>query len=175
MAETFELMRVCTVGGNAVSAFLSWRLQATNACDVTLVWKSGFEAVSQYGISFRSASFGNERFKPRHGKSTPFRGLQVPALSTTCALTCQTACSCTNTRECIPIQRRCLRLRHTMHQGSSRYLRSCLCNRLCCHATAHMYPNQHNHLFGRRSCNRRAVPDQCCPVARFKCRTYATW
>ena len=45
--------RVCTVGGNAVSAFLSWRLSATNACDVTLVWKSGFEAVSQYGISFR--------------------------------------------------------------------------------------------------------------------------
>jgi hypothetical protein len=41
------------VGGNAVSAFLSWRLQATNACDVTLVWKSGFEAVSQYGISFK--------------------------------------------------------------------------------------------------------------------------
>ncbi|KAJ1335981.1 2-dehydropantoate 2-reductase [Microdochium nivale] len=71
MAETFELMRVCTVGGNAVSAFLSWRLQATNACDVTLVWKSGFEAVSQYGISFRSASFGNERFKPRHVVQTP--------------------------------------------------------------------------------------------------------
>lgn len=43
----------CTVGGNAVSAFLSWRLQATNACDVTLVWKNGFESVSQYGISFR--------------------------------------------------------------------------------------------------------------------------
>lgn len=44
---------VCTVGGNAVSAFLSWRLSATNACDVTLVWKSGYDAVSQYGISFR--------------------------------------------------------------------------------------------------------------------------
>ena len=41
------------VGGNAVSAFLSWRLQATNACDVTLVWKNGYENVSQYGISFR--------------------------------------------------------------------------------------------------------------------------
>jgi hypothetical protein len=46
---------VCAVGGNAVSAFLSWRLSATNACDVTLVWKSGYEAVSQYGISFRYA------------------------------------------------------------------------------------------------------------------------
>jgi len=80
---------VCAVGGNAVSAFLSWRLSATNACDVTLVWKSGFDAVSQYGISFkyvaanccfpsinadesfRSSTFGNERFKPRHGMACP--------------------------------------------------------------------------------------------------------
>jgi hypothetical protein len=45
--------KVCAVGGNAVSAFLSWRLSATNACDVTLVWKSGFDAVSQYGITFK--------------------------------------------------------------------------------------------------------------------------
>ncbi|KAK4569566.1 hypothetical protein LTR86_003329 [Recurvomyces mirabilis] len=67
-----ELMqRVCTVGGNAVSAFLSWRLSATNACDVTLVWKSGYEAVSQYGVSFRSSKFGNERFKPRHVVRSP--------------------------------------------------------------------------------------------------------
>ena len=43
----------CVVGGNSVSAFLSWRLSATNACDVTLVWKSGYENVAQYGISFR--------------------------------------------------------------------------------------------------------------------------
>ena len=54
MEEDFELMNVVTVGGNAVSAFLSWRLQATNACDVTLVWKSGFDHVAQYGISFKS-------------------------------------------------------------------------------------------------------------------------
>lgn len=47
------LTRVCVVGGNAVSAFLSWRLQATNSCDVTLVWKSGYESVAQYGVSFR--------------------------------------------------------------------------------------------------------------------------
>lgn len=51
--ESGLLLNVCIVGGNAVSAFLSWRLQATNACDVTLVWKSGFDAVSQYGISFK--------------------------------------------------------------------------------------------------------------------------
>jgi hypothetical protein len=47
------LIQVCVVGGNAVSAFLSWRLQATNACDVTLVWKSGYDAVSQFGITFK--------------------------------------------------------------------------------------------------------------------------
>ncbi|KAI1088936.1 ApbA-domain-containing protein [Rostrohypoxylon terebratum] len=69
--EESELMRICVVGGNAVSAFLSWRLQATNACDVTLVWKSGFEAVYQYGISFKSDAFGNERFKPRRVVRTP--------------------------------------------------------------------------------------------------------
>ncbi|KAF4124598.1 Ketopantoate reductase [Geosmithia morbida] len=69
--EDSELMRICSVGGNSVSAFLSWRLQATNACDVTLVWKSGFEHVSQYGISFKSQSFGNERFKPRRVVRNP--------------------------------------------------------------------------------------------------------
>ncbi|KAI0152963.1 ketopantoate reductase PanE/ApbA-domain-containing protein [Xylariaceae sp. FL1272] len=74
--DEYELMRVCTVGGNAVSAFLSWRLQATNACDVTLVWKSGFESVHQFGISFKSPSFGNERFKPRHVVRTPEESTQ---------------------------------------------------------------------------------------------------
>lgn len=54
----FQMVRrtnwcVMSVGGNAVSAFLSWRLQATNACDVTLVWKSGYETVAQYGISIK--------------------------------------------------------------------------------------------------------------------------
>ncbi|ODH44937.1 hypothetical protein ACO22_00560 [Paracoccidioides brasiliensis] len=57
-------LRILSVGGNAISAFLSWRLQATKSCDVTLVWKSGFDAVSQYGIIFRSKLFGIERFKP---------------------------------------------------------------------------------------------------------------
>ncbi|KAI9891916.1 MAG: hypothetical protein M1814_002301 [Vezdaea aestivalis] len=66
-----RITRVFIVGGNAVSAFLSWRLQCTNACDVTLVWKSGFETVSQYGITFKSKLFGNERFKPRHVVRTP--------------------------------------------------------------------------------------------------------
>lgn len=64
-------LRILSVGGNAISAFLSWRLQATTSCDVTLVWKQGFEAVSQYGVSFKSKAFGNERFKPRHVVRTP--------------------------------------------------------------------------------------------------------
>lgn len=48
-----QLTNVVAVGGNAISAFLSWRLSATNACDVTLVWKNGFDAVAQYGLSFK--------------------------------------------------------------------------------------------------------------------------
>jgi hypothetical protein len=51
--QTQQLTNICVVGGNAVSAFMSWRLSATNACDVTLVWKNGFENVSQYGLSFK--------------------------------------------------------------------------------------------------------------------------
>ncbi|KAK5239710.1 hypothetical protein LTR40_014313, partial [Exophiala xenobiotica] len=66
-----ELRRCCVVGGNAVSAFLSWRLQATNACDVTLVWKANYQTVAQYGVSFKSQMFGNERFKPRYVVQTP--------------------------------------------------------------------------------------------------------
>ncbi|KAB8337092.1 hypothetical protein FH972_021396 [Carpinus fangiana] len=70
-------LRILSVGGNAVSAFLSWRLQATNACDVTLVWKAGFESVSQYGISFKSSAFGNERFKPHAVVRTPEEASQT--------------------------------------------------------------------------------------------------
>lgn len=51
--DVMVLTKFCIVGGNAISAFLSWRLQATTSCDVTLVWKQGFEAVSQYGVSFK--------------------------------------------------------------------------------------------------------------------------
>jgi 2-dehydropantoate 2-reductase len=71
MAPAVPRLRILSVGGNAVSAFLSWRLQATNACDVTLVWKSGFDSVHQYGISFKSALYGNERFKPHSVVRTP--------------------------------------------------------------------------------------------------------
>ncbi|KAF2749185.1 hypothetical protein M011DRAFT_327956 [Sporormia fimetaria CBS 119925] len=64
MAPSVPRLRILSVGGNGTSAFLSWRLQATNACDVTLVWKNGFDSVAQYGISFKSTLYGNERFKP---------------------------------------------------------------------------------------------------------------
>ncbi|KIV77021.1 hypothetical protein PV11_08861 [Exophiala sideris] len=71
MAPSPPRLRILSVGGNAVSAFLSWRLQATNACDVTLVWKANHQTVAQYGISFKSQLFGNERFKPRFVVQTP--------------------------------------------------------------------------------------------------------
>ncbi|GAM89639.1 hypothetical protein ANO11243_076780 [Dothideomycetidae sp. 11243] len=74
-----QLMQVLSVGGNAVSAFLSWRLSATNACDVTLVWKAGFETVAQYGITFKSSNkaLGQERFKPRQVVRTPDEAAQT--------------------------------------------------------------------------------------------------
>jgi hypothetical protein len=66
-----KLMKFCVVGGNAVSAFLSWRLQATNSCDVTLVWKSGFDAVAQYGVSFRYTLLARPRGSPGYD-ANPF-------------------------------------------------------------------------------------------------------
>ncbi|KAF2810029.1 uncharacterized protein BDZ99DRAFT_520121 [Mytilinidion resinicola] len=77
MAPAPPRLRILSVGGNSVSAFLSWRLQATNACDVTLVWKSGYESVAQYGITFKSAMFGNERFKPHAVVKTPEDAAQL--------------------------------------------------------------------------------------------------
>lgn len=78
MAPTPPRLKILSVGGNAVSAFLSWRLSATNACDVTLVWKAGFETVAQYGITFKSSNkaLGQERFKPRQVVRTPDEAAQ---------------------------------------------------------------------------------------------------
>ncbi|TKX21458.1 ketopantoate reductase-like protein 1 [Elsinoe australis] len=79
MAPTPPRLKILSVGGNAVSAFLSWRLSATNACDVTLVWKSGFDTVAQYGITFKSSNkaLGQERFKPRSVVRTPEEAAQT--------------------------------------------------------------------------------------------------
>ncbi|PWW78392.1 hypothetical protein C7212DRAFT_182830 [Tuber magnatum] len=71
MAPAAPRLRILSVGSNPVSAFLSWRLQATHACDVTLVWKSGFDSVSRYGISFKSKKYGNERFRLHSVVRTP--------------------------------------------------------------------------------------------------------
>ncbi|KAF8540212.1 ketopantoate reductase PanE/ApbA C terminal-domain-containing protein [Trichophaea hybrida] len=78
MAPSTPRLRVLSVGGNPLSAFLSWRLQATHSCDVTLVWKTTYETVSQYGISFKSSKFGNERFKPHAVVRTPEEAGTMP-------------------------------------------------------------------------------------------------
>ncbi|KAG0642430.1 ketopantoate reductase PanE/ApbA-domain-containing protein [Tuber brumale] len=78
MAPAAPRLRILSVGSNPVSAFLSWRLQATHACDVTLVWKSGFDSVSQYGISFKSNKYGNERFKLHSVVRTPEEAATSP-------------------------------------------------------------------------------------------------
>ncbi|BFZ64220.1 hypothetical protein YB2330_005359 [Saitoella coloradoensis] len=59
-----DKLRILSVGSNAISAFYSWRLQASNACETTLVWRSTFEAVQSFGITFKSQAFGTDRFKP---------------------------------------------------------------------------------------------------------------
>lgn len=78
MPPSTPRLRVLSVGGNPLSAFLSWRLQTTQSCDVTLVWKTTFESVAQYGISFKSTKFGNERFKPYSVVRTPEEAGTMP-------------------------------------------------------------------------------------------------
>jgi hypothetical protein len=55
------------VGSNAVSAFYSWRLASSKACEVTVVWRRNWQAVQDYGIAFQSVFFGSERWKPARG------------------------------------------------------------------------------------------------------------
>jgi hypothetical protein len=59
------------VGSNAVSAFYSWRLASSKACEVTVVWRRNWQAVQDYGIAFQSLYFGSERWKPAHGPRPP--------------------------------------------------------------------------------------------------------
>ncbi|KAG5520105.1 hypothetical protein PMAC_001181 [Pneumocystis sp. 'macacae'] len=59
-----SLVHILSVGSNPISAFFSWRLQSSNACKITLVWRNHFDAVSSYGISFKSDAYGSERFRP---------------------------------------------------------------------------------------------------------------
>ncbi|KAJ8097544.1 ketopantoate reductase PanE/ApbA C terminal-domain-containing protein [Lipomyces tetrasporus] len=57
-------LKVLSVGSNPISAFLSWRLTASNATDVSLVWKSQYDIVYNYGVSFKSDQLGTQRFRP---------------------------------------------------------------------------------------------------------------
>ncbi|KAK9384884.1 ketopantoate reductase PanE/ApbA C terminal-domain-containing protein [Lipomyces mesembrius] len=57
-------LKVLSIGSNPTCAFLSWRLTASNATDVSLVWKSQFDIVYNYGVSFKSDQLGSQRFRP---------------------------------------------------------------------------------------------------------------
>lgn len=65
------------VGSNAVSAFYSWRLASSKACEVTVVWRRNWQAVQEYGIAFQSDFFGSERWKPAHGRFPARRMLLI--------------------------------------------------------------------------------------------------
>lgn len=55
-----------TVGTGAVGAIYSWRL--SKSCNVTAVCRSNYDIVKEQGFTIESAKFGNENFKPHHGK-----------------------------------------------------------------------------------------------------------
>lgn len=156
------LMVICIVGGNAVSAFLSWRLQATNACDVTLVWKSGFESVSQYGISFRCGPFGSSNMAIlkletllnvffldlHHLEMSASSPVQVCEARNECEVLFSgfeltTTCSRPNPRRRCPCSEERLRLCACLHKSPTRRLRSCISHRACRYTSAYMHPNQH--------------------------------
>ncbi|KAK9451214.1 ketopantoate reductase PanE/ApbA C terminal-domain-containing protein [Limtongia smithiae] len=61
MADT--RLSVLSVGSSPVSAFVAWRLSTSSAADVSLVWKSQYDIVVNYGISFKSDQLGAERYR----------------------------------------------------------------------------------------------------------------
>ena len=65
--RVIPLDELIPVGSNAVSAFYSWRLASSRACEVTVVWRRNWQAVQDYGIVFQSDYFGSENWKPIHG------------------------------------------------------------------------------------------------------------
>ncbi|ORY86951.1 ketopantoate reductase PanE/ApbA C terminal-domain-containing protein [Protomyces lactucae-debilis] len=62
--ESSNKLRILSIGSNSISAFLAWRLQASGAADVTLVWRSHFDSVNQFGVGFKSDLYTSERFRP---------------------------------------------------------------------------------------------------------------
>ncbi|EEB07632.1 oxidoreductase [Schizosaccharomyces japonicus yFS275] len=63
-------LRLLTVGTNAISAFLSWRLSESKSCHVTMVWRSQGSNIMNDGIRFRSSVFGAVKWKPDANVST---------------------------------------------------------------------------------------------------------
>ncbi|KAK9471474.1 ketopantoate reductase PanE/ApbA-domain-containing protein [Dipodascopsis tothii] len=64
MASTGDKLQILSVGSNAVSAFVAWRLTASTSTDVSLVWKSQFDIVNNYGLHMKSAALGSDRYRP---------------------------------------------------------------------------------------------------------------
>ncbi|EPY51995.1 oxidoreductase [Schizosaccharomyces cryophilus OY26] len=57
-------LRVLSVGSNAISAFIGWRLSESKACHTSLVWRNRSESVMSEGIRIRSSVFGSTKWKP---------------------------------------------------------------------------------------------------------------
>lgn len=185
MRRSNNKINCLAVGGNAVSAFLSWRLSATNACDVTLVWKSGFDTVAQYGITFKygheriekagirsntgyrssNKALGQERFKPRSGER--MSGIQPWVVANMPA-------SRPNTRRGCSDRKSSFRLCPSLRQGSTRRLRSRRNNRVCRFPSAHLHPHQHNTFARCRVLPRVKIPHKCCVITCLRSRAHAS-
>ncbi|KAL2314222.1 Oxidoreductase [Schizosaccharomyces pombe] len=62
--EDTSKLRILSVGSNAISAFISWRLSESKACHTTLIWRNRCESVLSEGIRIRSSVFGSTKWKP---------------------------------------------------------------------------------------------------------------
>ncbi|WBW74491.1 oxidoreductase [Schizosaccharomyces osmophilus] len=62
--EAISKLRVLSVGSNATSAFMGWRLSESQACHTSLIWRNRSESVMSEGIRIRSSVFGSTKWKP---------------------------------------------------------------------------------------------------------------
>ncbi|EPX70830.1 oxidoreductase [Schizosaccharomyces octosporus yFS286] len=62
--EGVSKLRVLSVGSNAISAFMGWRLSESQACHTSLIWRNRSESVMSEGIRIRSSVFGSTKWKP---------------------------------------------------------------------------------------------------------------
>lgn len=70
--EDTSKLRILSVGSNAISAFISWRLSESKACHTTLIWRNRCESVLSEGIRIRSSVFGSTKWKPDVGMLVEF-------------------------------------------------------------------------------------------------------